>query len=304
MTASSDWRTLLRPLYRPLLDALPPKWNAIAHYFLIHKKIPNLKAPQGFNEKIVWRKLYDRDPRMPDMVDKVKVKAIVANRFGPSAVIPALRVYETAESMNFNEWPLTEPPYVIKANHGSGMNLFVRSKEDLADPESLRAKCAEFLKRDHAAEVEEWAYAPIERRIFVEPYIDIPEGGLTDYKFHVFSGKIFAIEVVTDRYGKYNITFMTRDLKPMNVRFYAKRPRAESPPPEPPEYSKMVAMAEEIGKDFPYVRVDLYSVNGIPTLGEATFYPSGGHDSFDPPEWDGIFGNQWVQDWTTSRKPS
>lgn len=304
MTTNTPWRNLLRPLYRPLLDALPPKWNAIAHYILIHKAVPNLKAPRGFNEKIVWRKLYDRDPRMPEMVDKVKVKSTITNRFGPSAVIPTLRVYEAAEAMNFEERPLTEPPYVIKANHGSGMNLFVRSKKDLADTESLRAKCAEFLKRDHAAEVEEWAYAAVERRIFVEPYIDIPEGGLTDYKFHVFSGKAFAVEVVADRYGAYTISFMTRDWNPMDIRRYAKRPRAEPPPPKPTEYDKMVAMAEEIGKNFPYIRVDLYSVKGVPTFGEATFYPSGGHDSFDPPEWDEIFGQQWIQDWTTIQKPS
>ncbi|MER2519269.1 MAG: ATP-grasp fold amidoligase family protein [Bdellovibrionales bacterium] len=299
-----NWRKFFRPLYRPLLDILPPKWNAIAHYIYIHKTIPNLAAPRGFNEKIVWRKLYDRDPRMPDMVDKIKVKAIIANRFGPSAVIPALRVYESADAMNFKDWPLNKPPYVIKANHGSGMNLFVRDANDIADPKSLRAKCEEFLNRDHAAEVEEWAYAPVQRRIFVEPYIDIPQGGLTDYKFHVFSGKIFGVEVVTDRYGHYNITFMNRAWEPMDIRVYAKRPHAQTPPPKPPEYAKMVAMAEEIGKKFPYIRVDLYDINGIPTFGEATFYPSGGHDSFDPPEWDRIFGDQWIQDWTQRKQSS
>jgi hypothetical protein len=51
-------------------------------------------------------------------------------------------------------------------------------------------------------------------------------------------------------------------------------------------------------KDFPYVRLDLYEMSGAVKFGEFTFYPGGGFDTFDPPEWDYEFGRQWQQDWT------
>jgi hypothetical protein len=45
------------------------------------------------------------------------------------------------------------------------------------------------------------------------------------------------------------------------------------------------------------VRVDLYEVNEQIKFGELSFYPGGGCDGFDPPEWDLLFGQQWDLDW-------
>ena len=37
---------------------------------------PNLRRPQSFNEKLQWRKLHDRRPILPVMVDKLAAKAV------------------------------------------------------------------------------------------------------------------------------------------------------------------------------------------------------------------------------------
>jgi hypothetical protein len=57
----------------------------------------------------------------------------------------------------------------------------------------------------------------------------------------------------------------------------------------------MLRYSEMIGAEFSYVRVDLYEIGGVVKFSELTFYPGAGiQETFDPPEYDEIFGAQWV----------
>ena len=56
-------------------------------------------------------------------------------------------------------------------------------------------------------------------------------------------------------------------------------------------YDEMISTAEKLAKPFPLVRVDLYEdVNNNIYVGELTFTPGNGTDSFNPLEWDYKFG--------------
>jgi hypothetical protein len=263
-----------------------------------HGRLPDLNNPQTLNEKIAWRKLYDRNPLLPVLVDKVRAKEYVAQKFGVQYVIPTLAVYDTADALDFNSAPLTQPPYALKVNHGGNgaFNIFVREKP--ADPEAIRARLAAMLKVDYAALMEEWAYAPVPRKILAEPFIETPQGYLTDYKFHMFGGRVYAIEMVIDRFKSYCINLYDRNWKRFDVRLYARRPPHTGDIPPPAHLAEMIELAEAMTKDFPYVRLDLYEIGGQVKFGEFTFYPGGGFDKFDPPSWDYEFGRQWQQDWT------
>src|SRR5579871_2473019 len=84
---------------------------------------PNLIFPKTFNEKIQRRKALDRDPRLPLRADKVLVKQFVAEKIGAEFVIPTLWHGPTLPPREERPWPR---PFVIKANHASGWNHFVR----------------------------------------------------------------------------------------------------------------------------------------------------------------------------------
>ncbi|MCI7410832.1 ATP-grasp fold amidoligase family protein [Helicobacter bilis] len=43
----------------------------------------------------------------------------------------------------------------------------------------------------------------------------------------------------------------------------------------------------------PYLRVDLYSIQGRIVVGELTFTPEGGTGRFTPQEWDKKLGELW-----------
>ena len=55
----------------------------------------------------------------------------------------------------------------------------------------------------------------------------------------------------------------------------------------------MLWIAERIGQEFTFVRVDLYEVDGHPDVGELTFTPTAGYHRLDPPATDLMLGQLW-----------
>ena len=53
----------------------------------------------------------------------------------------------------------------------------------------------------------------------------------------------------------------------------------------------MLTIAKVLSKGEPYVRVDFYSVDHRPYVGEITFFPVSGYGKFVPEKYDSIFGN-------------
>ena len=52
----------------------------------------------------------------------------------------------------------------------------------------------------------------------------------------------------------------------------------------------MISLATKLSEDFPHVRVDLYQENGRIYFGELTFFHFGGFTTFEPDNYDFIFG--------------
>ena len=64
--------------------------------------------------------------------------------------------------------------------------------------------------------------------------------------------------------------------------------------PKPEGLEEMKRIAEDLSKEFPCVRVDLYWVNNRVYFGELTFYPWTGYVVFDPREFDMILGEKFI----------
>lgn len=56
----------------------------------------------------------------------------------------------------------------------------------------------------------------------------------------------------------------------------------------------MIELAEKLGAETDFVRVDLYHVDGRIVFGELTSFPAGGDSPFDPEYFDGEFGAHWT----------
>jgi len=277
----------LRKCWHIFCDFLPARWHVILTHLRAHGEFPNLKSPKTFNEKIAWRELYDHDSRMPALVDKIVAKELMSARFGPEFIIPTLATFATEAEIDFSSLPY---PCVVKANHGSGMNIFLHRPPE--NETSVRRQIRHFLRQDFSKNFEEWVYSQIPRRILVEPLIEGGEHGLVDYKFHTFGERVFAIQVDLDRYTGHRRAFYDSNWKRMPFELLYPGPSYEVEPPA--KLDKMLFYAQQIGRDFSYVRVDLYEIEGAVKFGEATFTHGGGIERFKPKEWDLLLGEPWV----------
>ena len=75
-----------------------------SYKYRMNKKI-NLYKPRTFNEKLQWLKLYDRNQKYTNMVDKYEAKKYVASIIGEEYIIPTLGIYDTFNEIDFNELP-------------------------------------------------------------------------------------------------------------------------------------------------------------------------------------------------------
>ena len=89
----------------------------------------DLNNPKTFTEKLQWLKIYDATPLKSRLADKYAVRSWIAEKIGDEYLIPLLGVWDNFDDINFDALP---DKFVLKCNHGSGMNIIVRDKNSFA----------------------------------------------------------------------------------------------------------------------------------------------------------------------------
>lgn len=253
-----------------------------------HGRAPVLTPGKGtFSDRVLRRKLFDRDPRMPALADKVAAKGFVERLLGPEYVIPT--IWE-GQRLTADVLRGLSPPFVVKANHGSGWNLFVTNGD--YDAKDVARRANGWLRRTYGRSMGEWVYRDIPPRLLIEPFMAELGQTPTDYKVFVFGGRAAAVQVDVDRVKDHRRRFYTLGWEPMPVALGYPLPTRDVS--RPPSLDAIVAAAETLGRDFDFIRADFYDV-GRPLFGEVTFYPGSGSDRFDPIEWDARFGDLWAE---------
>ncbi len=281
-------KSLLRPFARWTMDHLPDFLAVQVRYFQKFGKLARLKGPQTLNEKIAWRKLHQRNYYFSLFADKVAVKAQVAELVGAQHVIETLWAGEDPAAIPFDE---LQAPYVIKTNHGSGGLIFIRKQSEV-NREEIIASLREQLAFPYGHDSRERAYLDIPPRVLVERMIETPDGAPPqDYKFFVYHGRAHFIQVDTDRFSGHKRTLFDREWNRLPA--VLNYPPVQHDLPSPANLDEMISLAEKIGGQFDFVRVDLYSVQQGILFGEVTFYPNAGYERFEPEEWDVRFGEPW-----------
>lgn len=250
-------------------------------YLWRHHRLPDLSCPRRFTEFVQHRKLFDRDPRLSACSDKLAVKTYVTERLGQHWVTPTLW-HGTALPVA-PIWPL---PFVVKSRHGCNQRAFVRSIAD--NWGAVRRSSAGWMSQPYGLWLDEWLYTRIPLGLLVEPFIGNRGQLPLDYKLNVFAGKVACIQVHLDRETRHRWMLFDRDGRRLSA------PTSDPDPPMPGSLGRMIAAAETLGREFDFVRVDFYEIDGQPRFGEMTFYPGSGLDPFDPPELDLMLGALWA----------
>ena len=253
----------------------------------------NLDEPRSFNEKIMWSKLYYQNPLITKCCDKFAVKDYVTETIGEEYIVKTIGQWEKPEDIDFDSLP---DQFALKVNWSSGYNIIVKDKSKLDIPDTLE-KLNMWIKPDRNAYYQffNWGFKNVKPVIYAEEYLEQANGQVYDYKFFMFGGELKMMFIATDRAGVNQLThdFFDADFKPLPFTYGGIR-HADTLPPKPKNYDKMVELAEKLSKPFPFVRVDFYEIGDRIALGEMTFYPGGGILPFDPIEWDYKIG-EWYK---------
>lgn len=249
----------------------------------------NLKNPKTFNEKINWLKIYNKNPLYPSLVDKSTVKDYVAKKIGEEYVIPTYGVWDSFDEIDFDSLP---DQFVLKSTNGGGGTgvVICRDKAKLDKIETKKVLLKSMQTDGKLGR--EWPYQYIKPRIIAEKLIsDKSENGdLKDYKFMCFNGSVKCSFVCTRRGSGegLRVTFFDRDWNKMP--FERDHLSEDIPISKPQNYEEMVSLAEKLAEGNPFVRVDLYEVDGKSYFGELTYYPGCGFEKFQPKTWDAKLG--------------
>jgi hypothetical protein len=262
---------------------LPPELYVKIHYeYYLGSKL-DLENPSGFNEKIQWIKVFYQPEILTQLVDKYAVRSYVIDKIGESYLNKVLLIADNLKDFDFDILP---DEFVVKATHACNFNLIVKDKKHL---NKFKAKLSfkKWLSRNQYYRGGlEWAYKNVKPRLIVEKLMkDIENDVLIDYKFYCFSGKPTLVQVDVDRGAKHARHFYDMNwIKQPFVKGNFEYTKEELP--EPINFTKMIEIAEVLADDFPFVRVDLYNIQGKIIFGEMTFYPGDGRHAFKPFEYE------------------
>lgn len=234
-----------------------------------HKKL-NLKAPQEFNEKLMWLKLtnYNKNKLVWECSDKFLVRKYLMSKGIKEENLPKiLKVYNNTNEINFEELPNR---FALKCTHGCGYNIICDNKNKLNNEKTIQ-KLAKWQKEKFGYDSAENHYTHIKPKIICEEYIDSNIGFPYDYKIYCFSGVPKLILVCSEREKKLRLNFF--DLQWNELMIGKSEYRNTMKILKPKNLKSMISMAKKISSDFPFVRIDFYD-NGKAIIGEMTFTPA------------------------------
>lgn len=250
----------------------------------------NFSNPQRWTEKLQMYKMKYRNKTLHTCVDKYDVRNFVESKGCKNNLVKLYGVWDDASQIDFCNLP---DCFVLKTTNGGGGEdvILVKDKSKLDIQVTV-----EFLNKKLNKEVNagrEWAYTGIAKpRIICEELLinkDNPEAGVEDFKILCFSGEPKYIIVDKDRYIDHKRNFYTPDWERVDVT--TDHEQFDTMYPKPQNLDEMLDVAHRLSKDFPFVRVDLYNIEGKIYFGELTFYPWTGYVQFTPDSFDFELGN-------------
>ena len=252
------------------------RYPRVAVHYLRHTpRLPNVGLPQTIEDYFHWRKVFDRDPRFPVIADKLAVRDWLAdNGFD----LDAPRIVWRGTDANDVPVEYRGPGYVLKANHGSGWNVFFG--QHAADPARAIAIGNSYMTRHYGDYWHEHFYRDIEPELFVEEFL---EGVTFEMKFYTFRDTVTRVYV---RHERLTADAVTADIwlidekgRPYLSEGMAGKSERRLGRPVPAVADIALEIARRIGRHFDHIRVDFLSDGTRIWFSELTLTNDGGHAS-------------------------
>jgi len=260
LTAARLWLGATHPLMMARF------WRKLGYF-------PNPAVPVAYPEKMLWRKLVDRNPYFVTCTDKLATKPIVAER---APGLPLVAVLWSGTDIAAAPPEVFGSAVMVKANNGCGANIRVENGSPPM-PE-LIGRTRKFMRS--SGRKEEWAYSQVPPSLLIEPYVQLGGGDLpTDIKVYVVCGETVEAWACDKRIGRSLTLDASGNALPGRDSDY---PREDQALPHSPRLAELVRHAAELAPrlagDVDFLRVDfLVEEKGL-LAGELTVYSGSGYE--------------------------
>lgn len=297
MTLSYFFKAIRRKVVysiAPICSCISPMLNTKLLYRYNFGKRLDLNNPVTLNDKILWLKFntYWNNPVIKQCADKYAVRKYLEKRGYSEILVKLIASYEKPDEIEWNKLP---DSFAMKLNIGCGKNIIVSNKTQL-NIDDTNKLLKQWMKEEYWRGHSEMQYKDVKKRIIIEEYLGNADGDLPeDYKFYCMNGKSKYVMVCENRIigekAKYYYFDRNWNMMPYTQDAIDEPKRIIE---KPKHIDEAFNYAEQLSKGFPFVRVDLYIVNGKVYFGELTFTPSAGFDSGRLRATDVILGEQLV----------
>lgn len=286
-------RAVRKSVLRAGYDRLWHKWPLMVWPLMrrARRKLgywPNPFLPRSFNDKILWRMLFDRRAIYRQISGKFEARDFVRTRLPDDDIlVPLVGMIRTPNDVHRMTFPDT---FMLKINDGSQQRRVYKRGEpiDLAEMEAL---AKQWLSHNYGKYAREWSYRDIEHAIIVEEFLGADDGTYPDgLKFICFDGQVQIIFSVCYAVDPPQVDTYDRNWTPLDVEIPGNPRRGATPPP--PILAEAIRMAETLSRGFDQMRVDFLIVDGKLRFNEFTSYCCAGLN-----EWARDFDIELGQAW-------
>lgn len=236
----------------------------------------NIDNPQTLYDKIAYLAFRTDTSRWSSLADKVGVRDFVTKHGYGENLPKLLGTWDDASKIDYHALPES---FVIKTNNASATNIIVKDKSKL-DKKAINKQLNKWLATDYGLKTCQPHYSRIKPLILAEELLIDDETtkkgkSLNDYKFFCVNGKAYYMMAMTDRVPNshhFKVTVFDMDWQP-HPELQSSYHEMNANLKKPKSFDTMIKVAEVLAKDFEFVRVDFYDINGVPILGELTFTP-------------------------------
>ena len=245
-------------------------------YRLDNGKELDLEHPFDIAAKLHWLKLHDRNPAYARLVDKHAARDVVGEIVGSQYLSLLFASGPVLSAIDPANLPANS---MLKATHGWNMNFPILERMRKW-PEGLMVLTAAWLRTRHELYHGEWPYSLVRPNLMFEELLVPKSGDLYDFKFYCFNGEphFFKIDGGRSRTRVQGHFDLAWNALPCQINNYGPLPTVI----RPANWDDMVAVASSLCFGLPFVRIDMYNLDGRIVFGEFTLYPQGGNLRFEP----------------------
>ena len=273
-----------------------PKQYVSDIYNATNQRDLDWEHPTDLNAVIQWLKLYSDTSQWSLYADKYRVREYVKSKGLEDMLVPIIGVWKHVWNIPWSKLP---NQFVIKPNNGSANVIICKDKKALNKLKLYSEGLIQEHRKYGYANYEPH-YMQIKPCILVEELMDVtkqavPSTSLIDYKIYCINGEPKYVWVVTNRTASSCDTCLYDIEWCMHNEFLKETSHyhiSKTDVPKPRTLDSMLDAAKRLSEGMPFVRVDLYEVDGHAYFGEMTMTPAGGFIDFHTNEFLQLLGKE------------